>query len=138
MAKRQLVIEIPALGAIDRSKGRIGQQLAASLRRAISTGELKGGERLPSTRALADSMDLSRGTVTEAYEQLRAEGLLETQASGSRQGGYLCARTLTHVLGKSAAFRPHARIRRLYQNTVAWRSKKTGASFEAEQQTVTT
>ncbi|MFA5702408.1 MAG: PLP-dependent aminotransferase family protein [Advenella sp.] len=83
MAKRQLVIEIPALGTIDRSKGHIGQQLAASLRRAISTGELKAGERLPSTRALADSMGLSRGTVTEAYEQLRAEGLLETQASAS-------------------------------------------------------
>ncbi|GAA4417015.1 GntR family transcriptional regulator [Advenella faeciporci] len=81
MAKRQLIIEIPALGFIDRSKGGIGQQLTASLRRAISAGELKAGERLPSTRALADSLGLSRGTIAEAYEQLRAEGLLETQAS---------------------------------------------------------
>lgn len=83
MARRQLVIEIPALGAIDRSKGGIGRQLADELRRAIATGELKAGERLPSTRALADSLRLSRGTVAEAYEQLGAEGCLVAQAGSS-------------------------------------------------------
>lgn len=83
MPKRPLVIEIPALGTIDRTKGHIGQQLTDSLRKAISTGELKAGERLPSSRALADSLGVSRGTVTEAYEQLRAEGLLDTKASAS-------------------------------------------------------
>lgn len=83
MAKRQVVIEVPALGAIDRSQGAIRRQLADALRRAISTGELKAGERLPSTRALADSLGLSRGTVAEAYEQLMAEGCLEAHAGSS-------------------------------------------------------
>lgn len=83
MARRQLVIEIPALGAIDRSQRGIGRQLADALRRAIATGELKAGERLPSTRALADSLRLSRGTVAEAYEQLVAEGRLIAQAGSS-------------------------------------------------------
>ena len=79
MPRRQLLIEIPALGAIDRTRGGIVQQLAEALRNAISRGELAAGERLPSTRALAESLGVSRGTVTEAYEQLMAEGCLDAQ-----------------------------------------------------------
>ncbi|KJV25344.1 DNA-binding protein [Aquitalea magnusonii] len=83
MPRRQLLIEIPALGAIDRSQGGIGRQLAAALRNAISRGELEAGERLPSTRVLAASLGVSRGTVTEAYEQLMAEGCLDAQPGSS-------------------------------------------------------
>jgi GntR family transcriptional regulator/MocR family aminotransferase len=83
MPKRQYLIEIPALGAIDRTQGNIGKQLSEALRKAIFRGELVAGERLPSTRALAESLKLSRGTVTEAYAQLIAEGYLVTQAGAS-------------------------------------------------------
>lgn len=83
MPRRQLLIEIPALGTIDRSQGGIGRQLAKALRNAISNGELTAGERLPSTRALAESLGVSRGTVTEAYEQLMAEGCLDAQPGSS-------------------------------------------------------
>jgi GntR family transcriptional regulator/MocR family aminotransferase len=83
MPRRQLLIEIPALGAIERTRGGIGRQLAEVLRNAISRGELAAGERLPSTRALAESLGVSRGTVTEAYEQLMAEGCLDAQPGAS-------------------------------------------------------
>lgn len=83
MPRRQLLIEIPALGAIDRTRGGIGRQLAVVLRNAISRGELAAGERLPSTRALAESLGVSRGTVTEAYEQLIAEGCLDAHPGAS-------------------------------------------------------
>ncbi len=83
MPRRQLLIEIPALGMIDRSHGGIGRQLAEALRSAISRGELTAGERLPSTRVLAESLGISRGTVTEAYEQLIAEGCLDAQPGSS-------------------------------------------------------
>lgn len=85
MPRRQLLIEIPALGAVDRSQGGVGRQLAEALRKAISRGELAAGERLPSTRALAVSLGLSRGTVNEAYEQLMAEGCLEARAGSGTQ-----------------------------------------------------
>ncbi|TAH41376.1 MAG: PLP-dependent aminotransferase family protein [Betaproteobacteria bacterium] len=85
MPRRQLLIEIPTLGAIDRSQGGVGRQLAEALRKAISRGELAAGERLPSTRALAVSLGLSRGTVNEAYEQLMAEGCLEARAGSGTQ-----------------------------------------------------
>src|SRR5918992_2566364 len=54
------------------------------LRRDILGGRLKPGERLPSSRALARSLRVSRTTVVLAYDQLLAEGYLETRpASGT-------------------------------------------------------
>ncbi|MEV5325277.1 PLP-dependent aminotransferase family protein [Nonomuraea sp. NPDC052634] len=52
-------------------------QLAGRLRRAMLDGALAPGERLPSTRALAAQLGVSRTVVTEAYQQLYAEGWLE-------------------------------------------------------------
>lgn len=48
----------------------------------IATGRLKPGERLPSERAMAQEMGVSRQSVREAIHRARAEGLLEV-----RQGG---------------------------------------------------
>ncbi|TDD65892.1 PLP-dependent aminotransferase family protein [Actinomadura darangshiensis] len=52
-------------------------QLVAQLRAAMGEGRLAAGERLPSSRALAGLLGVSRTVVTEAYEQLYAEGWLE-------------------------------------------------------------
>jgi GntR family transcriptional regulator/MocR family aminotransferase len=53
-------------------RGRLYEQLARVLRRAIVEGHFQVGERLPSTRVLAESLGLSRNTVTTAYEILGA------------------------------------------------------------------
>jgi GntR family transcriptional regulator / MocR family aminotransferase len=50
------------------------RQLEQELRGAIRTGRLGAETALPSTRVLAEQLDLSRGVVVEAYEQLVAEG----------------------------------------------------------------
>ncbi|TMR87968.1 GntR family transcriptional regulator, partial [Nonomuraea basaltis] len=52
-------------------------QLADWLRHAMMEGTLAPGERLPSTRALAAQLTVSRTVVTEAYQQLYAEGWLD-------------------------------------------------------------
>jgi GntR family transcriptional regulator / MocR family aminotransferase len=70
------------------------QQLYTHLRLSILTGKLKGGTKLPSTRRLAEELGVSRNTVVNAYEQLLAEGYLET-ASGS---GTFIARVLPEHL----------------------------------------
>ncbi len=49
-------------------------QLADSLRAAAAAGHLRSGDRLPSTRALADRLEVSRTVTAAAYEQLHAEG----------------------------------------------------------------
>ncbi len=55
------------------------EQLERALRAAIRHGRLAAGSRLPSSRALAAELGISRGVVTSAYDQLAAEGYLETR-----------------------------------------------------------
>jgi GntR family transcriptional regulator/MocR family aminotransferase len=50
------------------------------LRRQIEDGTLAAGQKLPSTRALAAELCVSRTTVTAAYEQLAAEGFVQTSS----------------------------------------------------------
>jgi GntR family transcriptional regulator/MocR family aminotransferase len=65
-----------------RSLAPLNRQLYEELRKAILFGRLKPGERVPSTRALAKSLGVSRTTVTQSYEQLLSEGYLRA-ATGS-------------------------------------------------------
>jgi GntR family transcriptional regulator/MocR family aminotransferase len=69
---------------IDRAHGlRAG--LEGALRSAVRDGRLAPGDRLPSSRALAQELGVARGTVTQVYEQLTAEGYLTSRArSGVR------------------------------------------------------
>ncbi len=53
------------------------RQLYEQLRETILTGRLQAGSRLPATRTLARDLDISRNTVTAAFDQLLAEGYLE-------------------------------------------------------------
>ncbi|MBA2681626.1 MAG: PLP-dependent aminotransferase family protein [Ktedonobacteraceae bacterium] len=52
------------------------RQLYDKLRHAILLGELAGGTRLPSTRAFARNLGISRATIMIAFEQLLYEGYI--------------------------------------------------------------
>lgn len=54
-------------------------RLAEAIRRAIEAGQLRPGELLPSTRALAERHDAHRHTVMNALAELVAEGWLESE-----------------------------------------------------------
>ena len=60
----------------------IHRQIYDAWRRGILTGRFRKGDRVPSSRELALALRISRSTVTQAYEQLLAEGYLQT-ARGS-------------------------------------------------------
>jgi GntR family transcriptional regulator/MocR family aminotransferase len=76
------------------------EQVERSIREGIQAGRLAAGVALPSSRALARELGISRGVVTEAYGQLAAEGYLL-----SRQGAPVrVARTV-----RTTAARPTAR-----------------------------
>jgi GntR family transcriptional regulator/MocR family aminotransferase len=65
-------------------------QIQTAVKREITEGVLRPGTRLPSSRALADDLRVSRSVVVEAYGQLIAEGYLEAvQGSGTRVAGHL-------------------------------------------------
>ena len=55
------------------------QQLYQQIRAQIDQRVLLAGTRLPSTRMLARDLNVSRNTVTTAFEQLESEGYIETQ-----------------------------------------------------------
>src|SRR5439155_5340103 len=62
-------------------------QLIAAVRLRIEDGAWKPGMRLPSVRKLADSCAVSTLTVTNAYNRLVAEGVIEAR----RASGYFVA-----------------------------------------------
>lgn len=70
-------VETPWLVGFESSAGDLERQVYRGVRDAILAGRLKPGARLPSTRGLAASLGLSRGTVVAAFDQLAAEGYVE-------------------------------------------------------------
>lgn len=61
------------------ARGRWASALCDQLREAIRSGTLHAGVRLPSSRALAQDLSVSRGLIVGVYEQLGAEGYLESR-----------------------------------------------------------
>jgi GntR family transcriptional regulator len=53
------------------------EQLADAVRSEILAGRVAHGERLPSARELAASLDVNVHTVLHAYQALRDEGMIE-------------------------------------------------------------
>ncbi|NYT35759.1 PLP-dependent aminotransferase family protein [Allopusillimonas soli] len=71
---------LDALAALDQqSTDPLYRQIYDRFRRAISSGVLKPGDRIPSARALAKDLGLARGTVETAYAVLAAEGYVQAR-----------------------------------------------------------
>jgi GntR family transcriptional regulator / MocR family aminotransferase len=69
---------IPPMALDFRSETPLYRQISMWLQRAILAGQLQPGQRVPSTRALAKELGISRIPVLSAYELLIAEGYLES------------------------------------------------------------
>ncbi|WP_028648775.1 PLP-dependent aminotransferase family protein [Nocardiopsis sp. CNT312] len=73
------------LGAWTVGDGPLYRRLATGLRGLVGQGTLTAGERLPSERALATALRVSRTTVVAAYDALRSDGVLDSRrGSGTR------------------------------------------------------
>ena len=69
---------------LDRNRREpLRAQLEREFRDAIRSGRLVPGERLPSSRALAGELGVSRGLVSECYSQLQAEGFVTARTGSS-------------------------------------------------------
>jgi GntR family transcriptional regulator/MocR family aminotransferase len=96
--------------ALDRGAGPLGTQIQDQLRAAIRDRRLGAGERLPSTRRLAELLGVARGTVVEVYEQLLAEGYVESAVgSGTRVAAMPAGGPVRRTPGVVAASSPPAR-----------------------------
>jgi len=100
------------------------QQVAGEIRRAISDGEAKPGERLPPARDLAEVLGVNTNTVLRALRELRDEGLLEFRrgrgitVTGTPQQSALIERTkdLVHY-ARSQGYKPDELIQIIQQLT---------------------
>ncbi len=73
---------------LDRtSSAPLHRQIYDQWRKGILTGRFRRAERVPSTRELCTALSVSRSTVTQAYDQLIAEGYLE---SSKGSGTFVC------------------------------------------------
>ena len=63
------------------------EQIYEHIRREIREGKLLAGEKLPSTRFLAEYLQVARSTVDYAYGQLLSEGYIEARPC---KGYYVC------------------------------------------------
>ncbi len=107
--------DLPLL--IDRTSATpLAVQIADGLRTAATAGRLRGGDRLPSSRALATQLGVSRTVISAAYDQLHAEGWLSGR-HGS--GTYLTASPAAapHSPASASAERPAADLLDLVPGT---------------------
>lgn len=85
---------------INRNKSvPIKKQLYDALTLKFLNGEVEGGVKMPSTRRLAEDLNLSRNTVLEIYEQLIAEGYLyAARGSGTFVAENIAKRNVRKVI----------------------------------------
>ncbi|MEU4843312.1 AAA family ATPase [Nocardia testacea] len=79
-------------------------QIARELRNEIEAGQLRPGDKMPTTRKLADQWGVGLGTVNKAMDQLLSEGLIVSRA----RSGRVVAEPSELPLGKSTPARPRA------------------------------
>ena len=82
---------------LNPTQGPLYQQLYEELKKGIESGRLKKGSRLPSIRKFSEDLKISRTTVESAYQQLAAEGYIESRP---QSGFYVLAES--HISKSSA------------------------------------
>jgi GntR family transcriptional regulator/MocR family aminotransferase len=90
---RDALIPLVALGT---GSAPLYRQIYEGYRMAILEGKLRPGQRVPSTRALALALGISRLPVLTAFEQLLHEGYIEGRAGS---GTYVASSILDQVDG---------------------------------------
>jgi GntR family transcriptional regulator / MocR family aminotransferase len=81
------------------------RQIYDQWRQGILTGRFRRAERVPSTRELCTALEVSRSTVTQAYDQLVAEGYLE---SSKGSGTFVCRELPDDLLQPRRSHAPQA------------------------------
>src|SRR5215472_3441443 len=65
---------------LDRASGTpLSRQIYMQVRSAVLSGALRAGTRVPSSRVMASQLSVARASVVSAYEQLLAEGYVESR-----------------------------------------------------------
>jgi GntR family transcriptional regulator/MocR family aminotransferase len=109
-----------------RSHEPLQDQLLAALRKLILERALLPGQRVPSSRALAQQLGVSRNTVLAAFDQLQSEGYF----AGTRGSGTYVAPTLPEQFLKVSANSPRSGAASAIATSASRTVAKPGAQHE--------
>src|SRR5580692_2492051 len=94
--------------AVDRKEAKpLHKQIYDAFRAMIVSGNLGAGQQIPSTRALASELKISRIPVLTAYAQLLAEGYFEARVGA---GTFVCASLPDQLTSSDRGARPSVGI----------------------------
>src|SRR5580700_5601470 len=80
MKKKPLGAVVPMIAVDRKSEKTLHRQIYDAFRAMILERRLQPGQQIPSTRALAGELGISRIPVLDAYAQLLAEGYIESRS----------------------------------------------------------
>ena len=78
----------------DRKSGPLYLWLATAIAQDVQSGKLKGGDRLPPQRELADQLGVTLTTVTRGYAEAERRGLVRGEVG---RGTYVCPPAFTSL-----------------------------------------
>ena len=107
-------------------KSCLYEQIYGHIKKEIREGRLLAGERLPSTRFLAEYLQVARSTVDSAYSQLVAEGYI---TSRPYRGYYVCS--MEEMFGPEALCRETASKAAAFPETLSGNEESAAVSDEA-------
>src|SRR5689334_20972404 len=92
--------------SLRETSGPLYRRVYVALKAKIRAGGLGPAARVPSTRALARDLGVSRNTVMLAYEQLAAEGYLVSRHRGATSVAAAASTRPAPEAGRALAERP--------------------------------
>ena len=115
---------------LDRKAGPLYAALAAAIAQDVQAGKLKGGDRLPPHRDLADQLGVTVTTVTRGYTEAERRGLVRGEVG---RGTYVCPPPFTAIAPVSSpyidlatnALLPHQHVRELTDKLALLVSRST-------------
>lgn len=96
-----------------KGRGDLTARIYRQLFDAVLDGRLRPGERLPATRELARRLDVSRNTVSLAYERLVAEGVFTSRVGA---GTFVCSQVVGQPRARRAPEGHRVRVRPLWKD----------------------
>jgi len=101
---REMAFHVSLVG-----RKHLSREIYLQILRAIRTGRLRPGDRLSPSRELSRTLEVSRMTVTVAYEQLAGEGFIKSRRGGGTFVSDFAVRSSGSptLSSRSNALRPH-------------------------------
>jgi GntR family transcriptional regulator, transcriptional repressor for pyruvate dehydrogenase complex len=96
-------------------KRRASHDVVRQVQDLLISGRLRPGDRLPSERDLADTLQVGRSTIREAYRALEALGVIRVQPGAAAYVAELATHAIPTGMAEPSQFRTWEQQRQLFE-----------------------